>query len=53
MTGFVKYNMPFGAPGSLTLEQAYDVAAFVLHHPRPHFRRTAVERMPALPAKYF
>jgi thiosulfate dehydrogenase len=53
MTGFVKYNMPLGAPGSLTLEQAYDVAAFVLHHPRPTFARGAVEQMRALPARYF
>jgi thiosulfate dehydrogenase len=53
MTGFVRYNMPYGAPGSLSLEQAYDVAAFVLHHPRPHFRKAEVESVPALPAKYF
>ena len=53
MTGFVRYNMPHNAPGSLSLEQAYDVAAFVLHHPRPHFRKTRVEQTPALPAKYF
>ena len=42
MTGFVRYNMPQDAPGSLSLAQAYDVAAFVLHHPRPHFRKNAV-----------
>ncbi len=53
MTGFVKYNMPLDAPGSLTLEQAYDVAAYVLQHPRPRFVRGAVERMRALPARYF
>ena len=53
MAGFVRYNMPYNAPGSLSLAQAYDVAAFVLHHPRPHFRRSVVEPMPALPARYF
>jgi thiosulfate dehydrogenase len=53
MAGFVKYNMPYDDPGSLSFAQAYDVAAFVLHHPRPHFRRGALETTPALPAKYF
>lgn len=53
MTGFVRYNMPQNAPGSLSLAQAYDVAAFVLHHPRPHFRKNALVRMQPLPAKYF
>ena len=53
MTGFVRYNMPQNAPGSLTLEQAYDVAAFVLSHPRPHFHRDAVVVTGPQPAKYF
>jgi thiosulfate dehydrogenase len=53
MTGFVRYNMPRDAPGSLTLTQAYDVAAFVLSHRRPHFRRNAVVSAPPLRAKYF
>ncbi len=53
MTGFVRYNMPQNAPDSLSLAQAYDVAAFVLHHPRPHFRKNALVRMQPLPAKYF
>lgn len=53
MAGFVRYNMPYNAPGSLSLDQAYDVAAFVLHNPRPRFRRSALEPMPALPARYF
>jgi thiosulfate dehydrogenase len=35
LTPFVRYNMPFDKPGSLTDQQAYDVAAFVLSHPRP------------------
>ena len=35
MAGFVRYNMPANAPGTLTDRQAFDVAAFVLAHPRP------------------
>ncbi len=42
MTGFVRYNMPQNAPGSLTLDDAYDVSAFVLGHKRPHFNRRAL-----------
>lgn len=53
MAGFVKYNMPYTDPGSLSFQESYDVAAFVLHHERPHFRRNAPQPMPALPAKYF
>lgn len=32
---FVRNNMPFDTPGSLTDQQAYDVAAFVDSHARP------------------
>lgn len=32
---FIRWNMPFDRPGQLTDQQAYDVAAFVLSHPRP------------------
>jgi thiosulfate dehydrogenase len=53
MTGFVRYNMPLDAPGSLSLAAPYDIAAFVLRHARPHFRRNALVLAPALPAKYF
>jgi thiosulfate dehydrogenase len=53
MTGFVRYNMPQNAAGSLTLAQAYDVAAFVLSHPRPHFRRNVLVTSSPRPAKYF
>lgn len=53
MTGFVRYNMPHDAPGSLSLKQAYDVAAFVLLHRRPHFQKGALVLAPPLPAKYF
>lgn len=34
---FIRDNMPFDRPGSLTDQQAFDVAAFVVAHPRPDF----------------
>ena len=53
MTGFVHYNMPKGAPGSLSLEEAYDVSAFVLSHPRPKFRKNLPVEQKVDPASYF
>ncbi len=38
MAAFVKPNMPQNAPGSLSVQQAFDVAAFVTSKPRPHYR---------------
>jgi thiosulfate dehydrogenase len=32
---FIRDNMPFNDPGSLTDQQAFDVASFVVAHPRP------------------
>lgn len=32
---FIKANMPYGAGEALTAQQAWDVAAFVVSHPRP------------------
>jgi len=32
---FIRYNMPFDAPGTLTDRQAYDVAAYITSRPRP------------------
>ncbi|HUL01691.1 MAG TPA: c-type cytochrome [Gemmatimonadales bacterium] len=32
---FARWNMPFDRPGTLSDQQAYDVAAFILSHPRP------------------
>lgn len=32
---FIRWNMPLDRPGQLTDQQACDVAAFVLSHPRP------------------
>jgi len=34
---FVRNNMPFDKPGSLSDQEALDVAAFVNHHPRPDY----------------
>lgn len=53
MTGFVHYNMPKNAPGSLSIGDAYDVAAFVLHHRRPHFHRRILVIQSPQPAGYF
>jgi len=38
MAAFVKANMPATKPGSLSVQQAYDVAAFVTAKPRAHFK---------------
>jgi thiosulfate dehydrogenase len=35
---FIRDNMPFDRPGSLTDQQAFDVAGFVVVQPRPDFR---------------
>jgi thiosulfate dehydrogenase len=35
---FIRYNMPFDKPGSLTDQQAFDVAAYINGRPRPDFR---------------
>lgn len=32
---FIRYNMPFDRPGTLTARQAYDVAAYITSQPRP------------------
>lgn len=34
---FIQRNMPFAAGGILTIQQAYDVADFVIHQPRPDY----------------
>jgi len=54
MAGFVRYNMPFGSPpDTLSKQDALDVSAFVLSHPRPKFARHATVAFPPLPASYF
>jgi thiosulfate dehydrogenase len=35
---FIRKNMPFDQPGSLTDQQALDVAAYVNGHPRPDYK---------------
>jgi thiosulfate dehydrogenase len=35
LAAFVRWNMPFDQPGTLSDQQAFDVAAFVLTHARP------------------
>ncbi|MGH9404585.1 MAG: c-type cytochrome [Terriglobia bacterium] len=37
MAAFVKANMPPTAPGSLSVQQAFDVSTFVDSHSRPHY----------------
>ncbi|HET7814545.1 MAG TPA: c-type cytochrome [Candidatus Baltobacteraceae bacterium] len=53
MAGFIRYNMPATAPGSLTDRQAFDIAAFVLSHGRPKFQRSKLVEFPAARADYF
>lgn len=53
MAGFVRYNMPANAPGTLTDRQAFDVASWVLTHRRPAFARSRAITFPSNPASYF
>lgn len=53
MAGFVRYNMPANAPGSLTMTEAYDISAWVLQHPRPKFDPSRVVTQSPEPAGYF
>jgi len=53
MAAFIRYNMPQNAPGSLSDQDAYDVAAFVLSHTRPPFKRSRLVAFPPQPADYF
>jgi thiosulfate dehydrogenase len=34
---FIRHNMPFDKPGTLTDQQAMDLAAYVTSQPRPDF----------------
>jgi len=53
MAGFVRYNMPANAPGTLTDQQAYDVAAYVEAQKRPHFNRNRTVTFRLDKAGYF
>jgi thiosulfate dehydrogenase len=35
LAAFLRHNMPYDLPGSLTDQQAYDLAAYVNSQPRP------------------
>jgi thiosulfate dehydrogenase len=50
---FVKVAMPQNAPGTLTDQEAADVAAFILSHPRPHFDKNRLIEFPVEKAGYF
>jgi thiosulfate dehydrogenase len=41
--GFIKHNMPFDMPGTLSDAAALDVAAYVVSRPRPDFARKAAD----------
>lgn len=41
VAGFVRHNMPFDKPGTLTDQQAQDIATFITTRPRPDFARKA------------
>lgn len=53
MASFVRYNMPQNAPGTLSDQDAYDVAAYVLSHERPKFKKSKLVEFPAERADYF
>ncbi len=53
MTGFVLYNMPKNAPGSLSMQDAYDISGWVLTHKRPVFQKDRLITQPSQPAKFF
>jgi thiosulfate dehydrogenase len=54
MAAFVRYNMPFGAPpNTLSKQEAYDVAAYVLAQPRPRFDAKRAISFPSVPAAFF
>jgi thiosulfate dehydrogenase len=53
MAGFVRYNMPQNAPGTLSDQEAYDVSAYVLSHSRPKFDKRKTITFPSQDAGYF
>jgi thiosulfate dehydrogenase len=53
MAAFVRANMPLNAPGSLSDQEAADVSAYVLSHPRPKFDPNREITFPSQPAKFF
>lgn len=53
MGPFVLAAMPQDRPGSLSAQEAFDVAAWVLAHPRPHFDPRRLVGFPAQRAGFF
>jgi thiosulfate dehydrogenase len=53
MAPFIRAAMPRNAPGTLTDQQAVDVAAFILAHPRPHFQKSKLVSFPPQEASHF
>lgn len=53
MAAFVRMAMPQNAPGSLSDQEAADVSAFVLSHPRPKFNPNRLIAFPPEPARFF
>jgi thiosulfate dehydrogenase len=54
MAAFVRYNMPYGAqPNTLTQQQAYDVSAYVLSHPRAVFNAHRAVAFPPRKAGFY
>ena len=54
LADFVRINMPLGfPPRTLSAQQAHDVAAFILGHPRPRFHGRAPVIFQPEPARFF
>jgi thiosulfate dehydrogenase len=53
MASFVRYNMPQNAPGTLSDQESYDVAAYVLSHSRPKFDPKRLVEFAPQHASYF
>jgi thiosulfate dehydrogenase len=53
MTGFVMHNMPQNAPGTLSLQDSYDISGYVLSNVRPSFDGKALVAPSPLPADYY
>jgi thiosulfate dehydrogenase len=50
---FIRRAMPQNAPGTLTDQQALDLAAYILTHPRPHFNAKRQVQFAPEAASYF
>jgi thiosulfate dehydrogenase len=53
MASFIRYNMPVDKPGSLTDKEAYDIASWVLTHPRPKFDQSKLVNFAPRPASFY